>query len=204
MATIAHNGCRKTLQHLEPKMRKSNKSAKENFESFKQGCEGIRAFDGAGVISRDKLLENFEKISDGQEAMGQLWLLVSNPPKSVHKQLQMFRKYTRAAIEYQFYYQEMIDLLSDEFERLLNGVQDRSGKRWSDVEDEVLVDLASRDNVNMTMIAMQLGRTPSAIQTRLSYLVGIKRVSTKVAGKFIGWFNGEQVDGDIDGVVTTA
>ena len=161
----------------------------------------IRSIDGTSVIDRDEFLKNLDVIQEGHSALYKLSRLVSNPPKNVYKQLQMFRSLSKQVINYQYLYQDLVAMMSEQQERLVNGMSDRSGKRWTDKEDEALVEYASQDK-SLTNIALMLGRTPSAIQTRLSYLVGINKTTAAIAGRFVGWLNGEHVEGDIDGIVS--
>lgn len=48
---------------------------------------------------------------------------------------------------------------------------------------------------------LMFGRSAGAIATRVSYLVGIKKVSEEVAGKFVGYLDGKHVEGVINGTV---
>lgn len=161
----------------------------------------VRAVDGTTVFSRDRLLENWKTIERGRDALSKLSDIVSQPPKNKFKELQLYRGLAKAVIQYQFIYQDFVDACTEEIDRIVSGTSDRSRKRWTDDEDSVLIEMAAQDNT-ATEIAIMLGRSPGAIQTRLSYLVGVNRVSSQVAGRFVGWLDGEQVEGDIDGVVT--
>ena len=162
----------------------------------------LRAVDGTTVFSKENLIKNWETIDKGRKAMAALSQVISQPPKSAFKEIQLLRKYAKEVLQYQFIYQDFVEACSEEQSRLIDGMSDRARKRWAEDEDNILVDMASRDEENITSIAMMLGRTPGAIQTRLSYLVGIEKVSTKVAGRFVGWMDGEHVEVDIDGTVT--
>ena len=188
-------------QRISPKPRQVEKSIKKDIETLDKHARGILVSKDVHAVKRDTIIENWDKVVAGRNAIHAMTELVARPPKSAHRQLQLYRRYARDAIEYQMYYQELIGALSDEIDRLLNGVNDRNGKRWTDDEDTLLVEFASRDDMTVTQIALNIGRTPSAVQTRLSYLVGVQKVSAKVAGRFVGWLNGEQVEGDIDGEV---
>ena len=162
---------------------------------------GMRAVDGTTVYSRDRMLENWQTVQNGRAALMKLSDLVSQPPKNKFKELQQYRSLAKAVIEYQFVYQDFVNACTEEVDRVLSGTSDRSRKRWTDDEDTALIEMAAEDHT-ATEIAIMLGRSPGAIQTRLSYLVGVNRVSSQIAGRFIGWLDGEQVEGDIDGVVT--
>lgn len=161
----------------------------------------VRAVDGTTVFSRDRLLENWKTIERGRDALSKLSDIVSQPPKNKFKELQAYRSLAKAVIRYQFIYQDFVDACTEEIDRIVSGTSDRSRKRWTDDEDSVLIEMAAQDHT-ATEIAIMLGRSPGAIQTRLSYLVGVNRVSSQIAGRFVGWLDGEQVEGDIDGVVT--
>lgn len=199
MATVAHNGSFGKW-HGEARLRKSNSSVNiKPLENYMR--REISTIEGTTGVMRDVLIKNLDKLYEGRDALAKVHHLLSNPPKSAHKEITEYRKLCRQLVEYQFYYQTLIETLGEEVDRVISGQSCRGGKRWSDDEDEILIDSASRD-MPISRISIMLGRTPAAIQTRLSYLVGIKRVSAKVAGRFVGWFNGDQVEGDIDGVVT--
>jgi hypothetical protein len=162
----------------------------------------LRYIDGTSTFSKDKMIENWKTIEEGRAALAALARLVSNPPKNVHKQIQLYRSLSKAVINYQFMYQDFVEAVLEQQDRLVDGMNDRARKRWTDEEDEVLIELASQDDESATTIALALGRTPSAVQTRLSYLVGINKTTATVAGRFVGWLNGKHVEGDIDGIVS--
>lgn len=97
--------------------------------------------------------------------------------------------------------------MSDATKAVLDSVDDvdkgqgkRSRKRWTKEEDEKLIEMAA-DGESMTMIAFVLDRTPTAVQTRISYLVGIERMSQEIGGHFIGWMDGEHVEAEVSGTV---
>lgn len=190
MATLGH-GSEHTMTFGAGIKRKGKNKIKKS----------LRYIDGTSTIHRDDLIKNWDVIQNGRSAAYKLARLISNPPKNVHKQLQMFRSLSKQVINYQFLYQDIVDMMGEQQERLVNGMSDRARKRWTDKEDEALVEYASQDK-SLTDIALMLGRTPGAIQTRLSYLVGINKTTAAVAGRFVGWLNGEHVEGDIDGVVS--
>lgn len=81
----------------------------------------------------------------------------------------------------------------------------RDNKRWTEEEDNALVEMAVLFDGNLEnlffMAPMWFGRTPDSVKTRLSYLVGKKRLTVKVEGKFEGDFEGELVKGQISGLV---
>ena len=78
---------------------------------------------------------------------------------------------------------------------------DRGNKRWTNEEDETLINLVCEGKTNIHKISTILGRSPGAIQTHISYLVGRKRITQEVAGKFIGFINGITAEAEICGTV---
>ena len=123
-------------------------------------------------------------------------------PSNSYIELTKYRKYVPCILY------EMSNLMDDissvrEYAKReeANGKADnKHNKRWSNVEDEWLIDAVCNDEP-LTRIAIALGRTPAAIQTRISYLVGVKRLSQQVEGKFIGTANGSEFEADLVGTV---
>ena len=83
---------------------------------------------------------------------------------------------------------------------------DRQGVRWEAWEDELLVGIAA-DGEDLDLrhalanLAGSLGRTPAAVSSRLSYLVGMRRMSQEVSGRLEGFLNGLPIDGTISGTL---
>lgn len=96
----------------------------------------------------------------------------------------------------------IIEGYRSELDRMDAKFGERSRKRWTKEEDEWLIEMASHDDTSVIDLSRMFGRTPGAIQTRISYLVGIEQLSSKVAGRFIGTIDGEQVEAEINGVVS--
>lgn len=125
--------------------------------------------------------------------------LTYHPAGNAFKQLQEWRKIGKhmgAIIETCY---ELNMASENQIKRLSDKTGERSNKRWSNREDEDLIDLICDHNASIIEISSILGRSPAAIQRRLSHLVGIKRVSSEVAGKFIGTLNGASIEGNIRG-----
>lgn len=75
-------------------------------------------------------------------------------------------------------------------------------KRWSKEEDEYLIESVCEDDaVPLPVLASGLGRTAQSIKQRISYLVGVKRLSQQIAGKFIGTVNGEESEVQLEGTL---
>lgn len=85
-------------------------------------------------------------------------------------------------------------------EQIASGSYRNSRKRWREEDDETLIDLVCEGKSDV-FIANCLGRSVSACKSRVSYLVGIEKMSEKTAGYFIGMLSGEEVNGLIEGQV---
>lgn len=169
------------------------------YEGIKPKHKKLAAYEGTNMVKRESLEANLQIIQDGQKAMRELSFLISRPCKNAHKQLQLYRHWSRKLIEYQFLYQDLLSMANCDYSRILESTQERSRKRWTKEEDELLVDLAADHEMSAMEIATKLGRSPGAITTRLSYLVGIGQLEQSIAGHFIGWLDGEHVSGAING-----
>jgi len=121
--------------------------------------------------------------------------------EGIHRKLQKYRQYTQLLIA-------AYASLSDVNEALLraealrlgeNGA--RSGKRWTEDEDEALVYAACNDNATMLTLALDFNRSPGAVQSRLTYLVGVHRISRQVVGRLTGYLDGEPVKGVFEGKI---
>lgn len=77
---------------------------------------------------------------------------------------------------------------------------DNSGKSWTESEDDQIVQLKS-EGVESQVIAALMKRTPYAVATRISSLVGRKRLFISVDGRIVGSLEGKPVDGHFVGEV---
>lgn len=156
--------------------------------------------DGIQMFREDKLLLKSELTN----ACYKIDLILHERPKGVLAELNTFRKYAPLLIEAVKQAIEIKDSAVTMMKRYITDCEDKSGKRWTEEEDNILIDLItdeSTDKMSMFEIATTLGRTISAIKTRLSVLVGRKRLTQKVVGRFIGNIDGEDVKGNIEGIV---
>lgn len=64
--------------------------------------------------------------------------------------------------------------------------KERVNRPWTKEDDELLIEMASSDGFSTISMAMELGRTPETVKTRISKLVGRKRQSKPVDGIFKG------------------
>ena len=125
----------------------------------------------------------------------------SERPKSIIVELNTYRKYVPIIIKAYCSQSEGLKKAAVQISRCTDIDYDRGNKRWSGEEDETLISLVCDGNQNIHEISTTLGRSPAAIQTRISVLVGRKRLSQEVAGKFIGTINGESTQAEIVGTL---
>lgn len=78
------------------------------------------------------------------------------------------------------------------------GAYRNNHKRWGSADDELLIELVC-DGESDVFISNCLGRSVSACKSRVTYLVGIKRISERAAGYFVGTLSGKEISGHIDG-----
>ena len=119
---------------------------------------------------------------------------------TLSKELQIYRKYVPTIIKLIYLKESIIDGYMKTFERYIVESEARKNKRWTDGEDEFLVDMVCNDTPILE-ISLALGRTPASIKTRLTRLVGVKRISKNVAGKFIGKIDGILTECNIEGTI---
>ena len=138
---------------------------------------------------------------DNNEAAYKLSTIIQNRPKSIVVELNTYRKYVPQLIKALIDATMVMNASVKQSERYANPKAEKDHKRWTENEDKMLIDMVCYKDCSMMEIATTFGRTVSAIQTRLTYLVGVKRLSQQIAGKFIGKINGEQTEADLVGTV---
>ena len=146
--------------------------------------------------------KDFEALAQEREtACREIMALNAAHGGNVHQRLTRYRKYSEVLIALVLAQTELIDGLLTEQEHLLRGHATQSGRRWTDEQDEALVNLACDPDPAMIKIALALNRTPGAVASRLTYLVGVSKVSRHVVGRITGYLDGEPVSGNFDGVL---
>lgn len=145
------------------------------------------------------LLETVAKGGDTKWLHAKMRDLAECPPKPAQL-LREIKKYLPSFVKAFEIATKLLRSVVEENNQLLSGMSERSRKRWSKGEDNLLIEYASKE-MSVFEIAGALGRTPAAISTRISKLVGIGKISQEIAGRFIGEINGEAVDGYIDGTL---
>lgn len=145
--------------------------------------------DESAVVFPEDFIPAFTAIND---------VIAERPP--IPKELKVYRKYVPTLMDCLRLCLEAIHMYEQMLERMENDSEGKKWQRWSDKEDELLIELVC-DGCSMLRLSTTLGRTPGSIKTRLSKLVGLKRISQKVAGRFIGCIDGEQTECVVDGTV---
>ena len=137
---------------------------------------------------------------EGGEAVARLQQITTES-RGAGKDLALYRKYVPKLIKLFLQQQALIDGYQKTYDRYLTDSEEHKYKRWSKDEDELLIEMVCGNEKSLLEISTTLGRTPGAIKTRLSNLVGMKRISQKIAGRFIGIVNGDQKDCNINGII---
>lgn len=128
--------------------------------------------------------------------------LLDNPKMSPYIQLQKWRKLGKQMYEMIKIRDDLVNASYDQLKRISDSTATNANKRWTKEDDEMLIDLVCGEKYSLIEISSIFGRSTTAISTRISYLVGINRISKEIAGKFEGLLNGEKVQGDIKGTIT--
>lgn len=127
--------------------------------------------------------------------------LQSNPQGNAFIQLKEWKKLGDEIISYFYAYGMIMDKVSTSYSEFENATARNSNARWTKEEDEILIEMVCKQDGTIYELASTFGRTIPAIKTRVSKLVGLKRLSAEVAGQFIGTLDGEVVEGKINGTV---
>lgn len=157
-------------------------------------------FLGHTTMTKLRRVEHLDK----QSVVELLRLTVEPPKMPVHKLLQRYRELSRNVLELYWAVVDLHNHLLAENAFLAGGDPAGHRKRWTDDDDEALIELSCQDDTNMITLARSLNRTPAAISSRLTYLVGIRRLSRQVVGHLTGYLDGEPVDGFVVGEVEEA
>jgi len=142
----------------------------------------------------------FER-DDVVNAVQQLALVSKQRPKSLVIEVKQYRKYVPILIESYIKITEGLQKSIMQQERYGKISYDRGNKRWTREEDESLIEIVCDGSANIHEISTIFGRSPGAIKTHISDLVGRRRLTQEVAGRFIGTINGETSEAVICGTV---
>ena len=162
------------------------------------GSVKISAFDDARLFAKKRLMNVFGELTPN-DVVNTLELAIVQPKNAAH-QMKVFRKYVPVLIDMYDVVQQVLSATCEANEELQGSLSARSRKRYTPEEDEAIVEMAASGHTTVE-IALGVGRTPGAVQTRISHLVGIGKISEEIAGRFSGLLDGEFVEGDISGTI---
>ena len=163
-----------------------------NYNNFKKSEDGIVTFPSLDAFTIDEVINAIFELKD---------IISSKKVFSSYLELKKYQEYVPVVLFWALDSFKSIEQMSKMLDRFNSRENERSNKRWTKEEDEELIERICNEEYDLNQIAITLGRSQNAIQTRLSYLVGVKRLSQKVAGKFIGEINGKQTEADVTGTV---
>ena len=156
-------------------------------------------------LSNDILLHKTKEMqncgnTDAYRIVAKIAELSSQPPKNAFAQIREWRKLGEKMILYITEVSKQVEIFERTTNRYESEADNRKNQRWTPQEDELLIEMVCADR-HPFEISSTLGRTVPSIKTRVSKLVGLKRISQEIAGKFIGTFNGIEMEGDIEGTL---
>lgn len=151
---------------------------------------------GINAMTADDLRHSRDEY---QKAINELMKAIHQRPK-FSAEIAIYRKYVPILLEYCEGIDKFNGVLNKTFQRMESDSEEKRYKRWSEEEDELLIEMVCQ-NRSLLEVSTAMGRTVSSIKTRVSNLVGVKRLSQEIAGKFVGTLNGENVSGVINGTV---
>ena len=135
------------------------------------------------------------------DALFRLMKVIQNKPKSMIVELNVFRKYVPVLIKAYCINSDVTKKALKQVDRTLGAGMTNANKRWTDVEDNALIEMACKPNATMASLSTTFGRTPVAISARITTLVGRKRLSQEIAGRFVGYIDGVRSESTIMGTV---
>lgn len=127
--------------------------------------------------------------------------VVINRPKSILDELRVYRKHVPVLLQYYGKVAEVLNMSAEATQRLDKSNPDNARRKWTEKEDNLLIEEVCKDDANLAKLAIMFGRSPGALQSRITHLVGVKKISQAIAGKFVGKIDGVLTESDIAGVV---
>lgn len=142
-------------------------------------------------FDKQELLEAFTKVAK----------VTKERPKSVIIEVNIYRKYIPLLLDAYIRMCEGLRKANMVYERSTDIKYARGNKKWTADEDNELIEQVCREDMNIHQLSAVFGRSPGAIKTHISELVGRERLSQEIAGRFIGTIDGMETDAVIDGTV---
>ena len=152
------------------------------------------AGDGVRLWDRNKLEE---RLPDVRKAAYELTRLnAGQSRKNFHQKLKDYQRYSEELLKAHGVQSEVLAAAQKTIHELEAGMAENAGRRWSKEADEALVEMASRDDGHTVVtLAGMFGRSPGAVASRLSDLVGMRRITGEQYLRLSGQLNGKEVDG---------
>ena len=138
---------------------------------------------------------------DIQHSVNILAKTIAQPKGNAFSQLQIYRKHIPILIEGMAALTEINKDLVEINDRLTKSMYARNRKPWTQEEDATLIDMVCQEGMTVTQLSMYFGRTPGAISSHISPVVGVSRITQEVAGRFIGYVDGEKMEVHINGTL---
>lgn len=154
---------------------------------------GILLYHIDDVLEKGSVYEAAKKVAN----------VLTQRPKSIIVELNTYRKNIPIIIEYIVQEARIRNDLIRQNDRFYSSKAEKDKKRWTEEEDNALIEKACYPDTSLLQLSIDFGRTTSAIQSRLTYLVGVKRISKPVVGRFFGKADGKDVEMYLDGTVYT-
>lgn len=177
-------------------------------QAYQSTLDKMRPFEGSRVYRLDKNSDKFrQRFQQALRLHNQLENLngerMPNKLKNVHQRMKAYQEVAFAFRDYAMTATQLQTAALGESTQLKEGMNQRAGKRWTDEEDTALIELAASGH-DVQQIGLALSRSPGAVSSRISHLVGIKRISVEFAGTIKGQLNGQEVEGTFVGEVRKA
>lgn len=158
-------------------------------KSYKPSDDGIHLYDVQEIERNELTIIKKEMMQ-----------LIHQPDANAFVQLKRWRKVGQRALNMIEMLEQMINDNCEEIETLTSNEDRKKYKRWTPEEEELLIEEVCNGKTPVNL-ALMFGRSAGAIQSKVSNLVGINRISQEVAGQFFGYIDGKKAEGTINGTV---
>ena len=147
-------------------------------------------------------IETMSELSrETKTAIEELYKCSHSKGGNMAQKYKTYERYVPTLLKLYFANYEMLQKQGKQIERYEKAAAARRYARWTDEEDEALIEMVVQDGIGVHEVSTAFGRSPASIANRLTKLVGIGRVSQEVVGNFVGTINGESVSGQIKGTL---
>lgn len=196
------NNAEKAIYAAQNEMSKKYRHEVYQKERNKYSEDYIDGVNDAGVLVRLNDEDEFFGIKHekGLRAYRILDNTICSTPDVV-KEIKIFRKYVPELMSDYVRLIKDYNMLIEAAKRQRTDSESKKYKRWTEAEDNELIELVCEPKLSILDISVTMGRTVPSIKTRVSKLVGLKRISQEIAGRFVGSINGIDSDCVLDGTL---